>query len=276
MNVQNISFLCTHFGSFEWIDLWASQVRQTVPSGLVAEMVVINQDRTPASRDELIRRIPGVKVLEYPRDEVMFKHMGHDHATVLNQAMHDVCGEWVCIMDSDAHATSLSWLDRVENLLNSHDAVLAEDSGNLGLSHPCFMFIRGDHAKRGLRFDAGIPGPGSDTGRLIGKQLVEQGRKVYLAPGRGVFGGLWGALYLESIYHHGHGSFNSAGPRLQCQLTWRDKFYRDRVLSGRRYELSLAELLLVRADWLARGLRTVAARQLRGLPQFVASRRKIA
>jgi hypothetical protein len=260
MNVQNISFLSTHFGSFEWVDLWATQIRQTVPAGLVAELVVINQDRT----------------VEYPRDEEMFKLMGHDHATVLNRAVMEMAGDWVCIMDSDAHPTSLSWLDRIENLLLAHDAVVAEDSGNPGLSHPCFMFLRADHAREGLRFDAGIPGPGADTGRLVGTQLVEHGHKVYVAPARGVFGGLWGALYLESIYHHGHGSFQSAGPRLQCQLTWRDKFYRDRVLNGRRYELSLAELLLVRADWLARGLRTVATRQLRNMPPMLGSPRKIA
>jgi len=276
MNIENISFLSTHFGSFDWIELWASQIRQTVPAGLVAELVVINQDRTAASRDELIRRIPGVKVLEYPRDEKLFEVLGHDHPAVLNHAMQDVSGQWVCILDSDAHPTSLSWLDRVANLLNAHDAVLAEDSGNPGLSHPCFMFMQTDHARRGLRFDAGIPGPGADTGRQIGAQLVEQGRKVYLAPGRGVFGGLWGALFLESIYHHGHGSFQAAGPLLQSQLTWRDRYFRDRVLVGRRYELSLAESLLVRADWLARGLRTVAKRQLRGMSPIIGSPRKIA
>jgi len=265
MKIENVSFLTAHFGAFDWVDLWASQIRATVEPATVAELVVINQDRTAASRDELARRIPGVRILEYPRDQAMFEMMGHDHATVLNLAMSDMKGQWVCLMDSDAHPTKGPWIDRVANLLDDHDAVLAEDSGNPGKSHPCFMFMKTEHARQGLRFDAEIPAPGADTGRLIGAQLVEQGRKVYLAPGWGTFGGCWGVLYLDSIYHHGHGSFPAAGPRLQRQLTWRDKFYRDRVLIGRRYKLSLAESLLVRADWLARGLGTVAKRQLRGI-----------
>jgi len=265
MKVENVSFLTAQFGAFEWVEHWASQVRRTVPAGIVAEMVVINQDRTEESREELKRRIPGVRVLEYPRDEAMFQALGHDHPTSLNRALQDVRGDWVCIMDSDAHPTRVAWFERVCDLLDTHDAVLAQDSGNPGLSHPCFMFMRAAHGREGLRFDAGIPGPGADTGRLVGKQLVANGHKVYLARSRGMFGGMWGDLYLESIYHHGHGSFQFAGSRLQQQVTWRDKFYRDRVLHKRRYQLSPIENMFVRIHWAARGLKTVALRRLRSV-----------
>jgi hypothetical protein len=72
---------------------------------------------------------------------------------------------------------------------------------------------------------------------------------VHIEHGQSTFGGRWGVLYLKSIYHHGHGSFADGGPKLKAQLTWRDKFYRDRVLIGRRYKLSLTESFLVRASW---------------------------
>ena len=195
------------------------------------------------------------RVIEFPLDQRSFDNVGHDHPSSLNRAMSQIKGDWVCLMDSDAHPINDQWLPRVEGLLDSYDAVLAQDPLHPGFSHPCFMFFRGEQARRGLLFDVDMYDRGVDSGRLVYKQLTDRGLKVFLAPHADAFGGFWGSLYLDSVYHHGHGTFHAGGKALRGQLNWRNQYYRKKVLGNHRYTLGPLERLFFGADAVVRNVR---------------------
>lgn len=240
--MQTLSLVTTHFFDLEWTRLWVERIRQNVPVERIHELVIINQDRTLSSRKRLEALDPNIRVLEYPRSDAHFRETGHDHAHVLNCVIRDIEGELVCLFDSDAHPISPVWLEKCEQLLKTSDAVLARDTRSPEYSHPCFMLLKREQLAPGLAFDEGLFDRHIDTGRLVGDQLRRADQKIYLAPPRPSFGGKWGSLYLDSIYHHGQGSFKGGEERLRKQLTPQHEFFRQIVIARRRYALSTLEL----------------------------------
>lgn len=101
--INNISFITTHFVDFDWTSLLVRNIRKFTPPEKIKEILIINQDRTVKSHDKLLAVDPLVRVVEYPRSELQFKLQMDDYAAVLNQAINDVVGESVFIIDSDFH-----------------------------------------------------------------------------------------------------------------------------------------------------------------------------
>jgi len=240
----------------------------------VREIVIIDQDRTPVSADA-IRRVAGdVKILRFPRSEAHFELLGHDHPAVLNQGLRRCSGDVISLWDSDAHPFSADWLPVCLELLSSHDAVLAEDRNHSKVSHPCFMVFKRSALSASVTFDdsmfdQSLPWWHRDTGRRVGTLLAAAGKSVAFLEPRRAFGGLWGDVYMNSVYHHGHGSFCHGDKRLQQQVRWQSIYFRRRVFAG-RYDLRQAEILelRVRRAWrrrvsplLARVSKVVTARQ---------------
>src|SRR5262249_10917559 len=78
-----------------------------------------------------------------------------------------------------------------------------------------------------------------DTGRMIGRQLLDRGLRVCLLEPDAAFGGRFGSLYLGSVYHHGKGAFAGVDdPLLQRQIGWEHRWYRALVLDEERYDLT--------------------------------------
>jgi len=127
--------------------------------------------------------------------------------------------------------------------LEGFDAIVAECPGKPGHSHPCFMLFSVQYCKHNLSFDEGLFSEKIDTGRLIGRQLVQAGAKVYFAAATRCFGGMWGYLYLNSIYHHGNGSFSGGDDRLRSQLNWKHLFFGNFVKKHQRNELTFIEMI---------------------------------
>jgi hypothetical protein len=238
---SDLTIITTHFSDFRWTDLLLRRISATVPSSALREILIIDQDRTSASRTRLEAYGEPVRLLQYPRSQRHFAYTRHDHAAVLNTALREAAGSVICIFDSDAHPLSASWISQSARLLHSYDAVLSQDPTHPDLVHPCFMVLRAHHAAMGLAFDADLFETLTDTGRLIGQQLTAHGERPFIAPARAAFGGLYGTLYLDSIYHHGKGSFSGVNdPLLQDQLRWEHRYFETRVLRDRRYSLSRA------------------------------------
>src|SRR5579871_5840385 len=154
--LKNISILTAHFHDFRWTELLLRKLRETTAPGLIGEILIINQDRTASSHDRLAQLDPRVHVVQYPREENLFQLLGHDHPAVLNRVINEAQGDWICLFDSDAHPLHDGWLSRCSELLQSHDAILAEDPRLPGLTHPCFMLFARNCVNLPLLFDEGL------------------------------------------------------------------------------------------------------------------------
>lgn len=242
--LDQLTFITTHLKDFGWIDVWIKRIRQNTAQSAIGEFLIIDQDRTTASRNQLMLLDHRVRVLQYPKSERHFIATGHDHGAVLNAVLHEVRSEHLCILDSDAHPISPVWLDKCSELLQSYDAILAQDPIRPTKSHPCFMLLKRRQIKFGLQFDAQLFEHGVDTGRLIGEQLISNGQNVYIAPAMRAFRGKNGSIYLNSIYHHGQGSFEGGTEILRSQTNWRTAFFREIVVNKGRYQFSLPEEII--------------------------------
>jgi glycosyltransferase involved in cell wall biosynthesis len=258
----SVSFITTHFHDVGWTERLIRQLRATTPHEAIAEILVVDQDRTPASAERLSALDRAVRVVQYPRSSRHFEWTRHDHAAVLNHAVTDARGELICLFDSDAHPISPAWWPRVMELLRSYDAVLARERGT-DFSHPCFMAFAATQGP-GLRFDQDLfTEQHRDTGRMIARQLRDRGQRVCLLAPEDAFGGRFGSVYLGCIYHHGKGVFAGVDdPLLQRQIGWEHRWYRARVLEDETYDLTRPrrlQLLSVRAG--RRFLRAVLSRR---------------
>lgn len=245
-SLDKISFVTTHFYDFEWTSYLIHQIYSNTDINRIYEILIINQDRTNDSRHRLMEICPKANILEFPLSEKHFIKKGHDHAFVLNEAVKNAKGDLVCIFDSDCHPFSSQWLKICDDILRNFDAIVAVDTGKyyrdkLILSHPCFMLLKSDQISLPLRFDEHLFDQNFDTGRLIGQQLMDSGRKVFFAcPAKG-FEGRYGCIYLDSIYHHEKGSYAGGGERLLRQINWQQEYFKRIILTKHRYSLTILE-----------------------------------
>jgi hypothetical protein len=244
------SFITTHFYDVGWTERLIRQLRMTTPDEAIAEIIVVDQDRTQASAERLSALDRAVRVVQYPKSPRHFEWTRHDHAAVLNHAVTEARGELICLFDSDAHPITAAWWPQVMELLDSYDAVLARERGT-DFSHPCFMVFAASQGP-GLRFDEDLfTEHPRDTGRMIAQQLLDRRQRVCLLPPEDAFGGRFGSVYLGCIYHHGKGVFAGVDdPLLQRQIGWEHRWYRARVLEDETYDLTWPrrlQLVCVRA-----------------------------
>ncbi|MDD2522758.1 MAG: glycosyltransferase [Anaerolineaceae bacterium] len=244
--MDKISIITTHFYDFSWTKLWAAKIQKNTDQNKIKEVLIINQDRSIESRNLLKQIYPKSQILEYPRNEEQFLKRGHDHAAVLNLAVQEATGEYICIFDSDCHPFSPEWVPACEKLLEKYDAIVALDryrkiEYSTCLSHPCFMVLKKESIKTTLSFDEGFPLKIYDTGRLIGQQLERMGGNVFYAAPYLAFNNNYGEVFLDSIYHHGKGSYAGGDIRLQKQLDFRQSFFTKIVIKKERYTLNKLE-----------------------------------
>lgn len=248
MRLENITIITTHFYDFSWTKTLIDRLIQNTDFSRIKEVIIINQDRSVESREKLQDIASFATIVGYPKNEEYFKKRGHDHAAVLNLAVQQATGDFICIFDSDCHPFSSSWLPDCEDLMNHYDAVVALDknrSEKFGeqLSHPCFMMLKKRHLSIPLAFDEGFNEPKNDTGRLIGRQIERTGDKVlYIKPTIG-FDGSHGEIYLDKIYHHRKGTYKGADGRLTSQIGFRDEFFRNIVIKHGRYQMNMFDEL---------------------------------
>ncbi len=244
--MKDVSFITAHFHDFDWIRCWLDRIIHFTDYELIQECLIVNQDRTKDSHIKLSRLDKKVRVLEFPPDQRLIDKQGHDHAHVLNLALKEAQGKFICIMDSDCHPISSEWLGNCEAVFQDHDAIAAVDyyqfKNNFSLlTHPCFLMLDREVINFPLFFDEGLFERNMDTGRLIGKQIEQAGRSVYYAHPKKAFSTRWGFIYLDSIYHHERGSYSGGDERLRRQNDWRQAFFKKIVISKKRYDLSKAE-----------------------------------
>lgn len=244
--VTDVSFITAHFHDFDWIQCWLDRIIHFTDYDLIREFLVVNQDRNKDSNAKLAQLDRKIRVLEYPRNERLFTKQGHDHAHVLNLALKEAQGKFICVMDSDCHPISSDWLNKCEALLQIFNAIAAVDyyqyrNNSTLLTHPCFLLFDREAINFPLFFDEGLFEGNMDTGRLIGKQIEQAGRSVYYAHPKKAFSSHWGFVYLDSIYHHERGSYSGGDERLRRQNDWRQAFFKKIVIKKERYDLSKAE-----------------------------------
>lgn len=244
--MDSISFITAHFSDFDWTRCWLDRIIRYTDSSLIHEILIINQDRTIKIYEKLSRLNQKVKVLEYPANETIIAKQGHDHAYVLNLAVQEAQGKYVCIMDSDCHPISRQWIGECQSLFQEFDVIAAVDYYKLKnesqlLTHPCFLMFYRQAIDFPIRFDEGLFEQNVDTGRLIGKQMEKAGKMIYYAIPEKSFNSYWGFVYLRSVYHHERGSYRKADIRLRKQIDWRQRFFKNIVISKERYYLSKSE-----------------------------------
>ncbi len=272
--IKDISFITTHFFDFDWTENWIDRIKTFTDYDLIREFIIINQDRNAASRKKLARLDPKVRVLEYPKNVQMIDKQGHDHAHVLNLALNEASGEFICILDSDCHPISPNWIQECESILLDNDAITGVDYYKLKkqaelLSHPCFMLLQQKSLHNHLDFAEGLFNQNIDTGRLIGKQLERAGYKVYYAIPVKAFRSYWGFIYLNSIYHNERGSYAGGDQRLKKQIDWRQNFFKRIVISGKRYDFNKIEYFYYRYRYLKQPNLNAIYSHLREIPAKV-------
>jgi len=244
--LEKISFITTHFYDFEWTSYLIHQLYKNTEKNKIYEILIINNDRTVESYRKLMEICPEATILEFPLSEKHFIKKGHDHAFVFNEAIKKAKGDFICIFDSDCHPYDPQWLKVCEDILRNIDAIVAVDTGKFYrdkviLSHPCFMFLKSDQTSIPLKFDEHLFDQNFDTGRLIGQQLIDSGRKVFFACPAKAFEGRYGCIYLDSIYHHEKGSYSGGGERLLRQINWQQGYFKSIFLTKHRYSLTILE-----------------------------------
>ncbi len=244
MMIKNISFISAHFYDFDWTELLVRNIKRYTDEALIKEIILINQDRTQESRDRLQALDPKVRVVEYPRSELHYKMQWHDHAWVLNNAIYEAGGDFICIFDSDAHPFDKKWIEICNRIFKYYDAILALQPGKVILTHPCFMFIKNFGLTDLIKFDDGMETAKIDVGRRVGIQLLEHGKNVYFASHKDTFLGQWGRSYLDVIYHHQSGSFHGSQEEgLKLRVKWQIDYFKNLVVDQGRYKFSIFELV---------------------------------
>jgi hypothetical protein len=239
-----------HYGDLFWIRHLLDEVARHSDER-VKEAVIVDQSRGSAKE---ISAMPLVReVLTFEPDAQQIAVEGHDHPYALDRAIQETVftTSHVIVMDSDAFPVRAGWLDSMD------DIALALVPGSKKNTHPCFMvfpvadiplvsFSEG-YLERASR--KGAP----DTGRRVGVQLKEAGKKVTLLEHTAAFNGYRGSFYLDgTVYHHGHGSF-MAGNHDQYKgfvSQASEKLYRKRIQSG-HFTLSPLDIagLFIRYVW---------------------------
>lgn len=251
---RSYTLVTAQFGDLYWIKTLLSHVDR-YSDHRVERVVILNQDRYP--RPELVQ-LPRVSdVLEFPLDDEQFGLLGHDHPASIDRALAhlDFDTSHVMVIDSDCFPIRAGWLDQIA------DVTLAGDPAKWGLTHPCFMVFPVD-AIANISFSEGLQEVGLDTGRLIGLQLAQAGRRVVVDPATRSFNGFAGWTYLDgAIYHHGSGSFAStSSPWMKAQVDPRIELWLRSRINRDQYNLrgwEIAEFVLMRGAWkIRRALRT--------------------
>lgn len=240
-DIKNVSIIVAHFRDFDWIELLLKKILFHTDMSFVCEILIINQDRCADSCIKLEQLHSLVRVLEYSPSNQHIKVLGHDHPAVLNLAVKEAVGSFICILDSDSHPIRSDWMNCCSKLLEKHDAILARCSASENLTHPCFMVFKRIHVNLPILFDEELFTNGVDTGRLVGRQFVKAGLRVYFADPLTAFSGKWGSVYLGIIYHHGHGSFHLAGPLLKSQVRWKNRYFKQEVIAFKPYEMTFLD-----------------------------------
>lgn len=242
--INEISIITTHFHDFDWTELLLEKVFNFTDFSKIKEILIINQDRNLESANRLRSYSSKIRVVQYPRSEKHFEVQGHDHAAVLNKAITEVKGKYICIFDSDAHPINRGWIKTCETLFNRYDALLAVAPDKLIETHPCFMFIRKENDPLPISFDDQLFESKADTGRLVGQQLSQNGLRVYLIPPARAFNGYFGYIYLNMIYHHRNASFYGAeDERIKQQFTWKNEYFKKLILKKNLYEFTFYEFV---------------------------------
>jgi len=242
--IGDISIIVTHFHDFDWTELLIQKLYRFTDVSKIKEIVIINQDRKLESEKRLSKLSSKIRIIQYPKSEKHFQIQGHDHAYVLNRAINEVTGKYICIFDSDAHPIKPNWIDKCEDIFNNYDAILALDPSKLLETHPCFMFIKNNIDKLPISFDEGLFEFNKDTGRLVGQQLEKKGWKTYLIQPSKAFNGYFGYIYIDVIYHHSNASYyGAADNRITRQVTWKNKYFKKLVMKNNLYSFTFVELL---------------------------------
>ena len=159
--------------------------------------------------EENFQPIPKV----FPMSPSWPNHASAHHGNAINSLLrhNDYETSHVILTDSDCFPISSEWNLKVLKLLKSNDAICSTEGKSTLMTHPCFMVLPVASIKQ-LDFlkQKGAAGDlWTDTGRLIGVQLVDLGYKVHFLKPEKVFGGLSQAqFYLDkSIVHVGGSSF---------------------------------------------------------------------
>jgi hypothetical protein len=237
-----LSIITAHFFAFDWTELLIRQINTTTDPDDIREIIIINQDRTEESHRRLEKLDPKIRVVEYPKSEPHFQATGHDHSAVLNQAINEAKGEYICLFDTDCHPIGSEWIMTIQSNITNYDAILALRPGSDRLTHPCFMVIRRDLVNLPLLFDDKLFTDSMDTGSLIGNQLIAVGKNVLLLPAEQAFNRKWGCLYLQKmIYHHQNGSFQGGEAILRDQIYWQSDYFKRYVMKKHRYRMNPIE-----------------------------------
>ena len=198
--------LTVHFRDFAWTALLIANVERYVPDEHLGSIFVVDQDRSERSARVLRALSPRVVVLTFEPSE---PHMvvGHDHARVLERAMVHTGADALLLFDSDCHPRDARFFPVLREHIAHFDAICALAPWKDGLTHPCFMAFGPAVDRAALSFDEGLfEPPFFDTGRLIGRQLLESGLTVELLGHERPFRGRHGTLYFDgTVYHHGGG-----------------------------------------------------------------------
>lgn len=228
-----------HFGDPVWVRHLLSQVARH-PDDRIVEIVIVDQSRTS---HDLLAALPNVsEVVTFPIDERDHELLGHDHPAAIERVLtRDFSTSHVLIMDSDCFPIADGWLEGLSG------ACFAGNPAADGLSHPCFNILPVD-LLADVDYRLGMDDLGFDTGRLVAFPLAREGMPVQLLePSQRAFRGTRGTLYHEGrIYHHGSGSFLTAGDR---RLTRKvhpatEIAHRTSVLAG-RFELTFGQRLML-------------------------------
>lgn len=170
--MSGLSVVMCHYGDSWWVKN-AITANHFLSTESVVEIVIIDNSEEGS-----------LDLSEFKNDKISLVRIPSDlkgnrqHAASLNKLSSlNLKGFYTLILDTDIVIYDNNFFEKIETILESHDALLVYVEGSKCLTHSCFQLLKTEDLIF-LDFQLGMYEFNFDTGRLIGLQLAHKGRNL--------------------------------------------------------------------------------------------------
>jgi glycosyltransferase involved in cell wall biosynthesis len=201
-----LTIAAANVDSPEWVELLVKSVRKFTAPGTY-EIIIVDNGSLERNL-EWLKRQPDIRLIENKGN------LGHGRA--MDQAVEVAIGQYICVLDIDAHIQRTGWENDLVALYYADP--LTRLIGCVGPAHkplhpPLFFFERDFIRNYGLRFMFHPDGDprSTDTAQLVYWQILDLGHKVLrLEKGTKIYPDCIGdEIWIgdkATLYHHWYGT----------------------------------------------------------------------
>ena len=213
---MSLTLISCNFGDSFWITHTINSYKKLTNTDTL-NYVHISDQRSSGFGEEfpaLTLTESELRVVIHPVQPSSINHSSVHHGNSIQFLLNEIdfSTTHIVLSDSDCFPVNKTWLKKVKLILEENDAICSLDEDSNILTHPCFMVLPVEVAKK-MNFLMNTKMLATenwfDTGRLIGVQLTNLGYRVAFLEPKKIFTGLSNSRYFldNTIVHIGSASF---------------------------------------------------------------------